>query len=117
MAKFTPEEKLQIALRYINGHESSYEIAKSIGTEHATVLKWVKQYQYNGPGIFVKQYTNYTEQFKLNVLNFMIENGTSLNETAFIFGISSHSTILNGKGNLKKMDLMPFNQRKRGILL
>lgn len=38
MAKFTTEEKLQAALRYLNGHESSYEIAKSIGAEHKAIL-------------------------------------------------------------------------------
>ena len=31
----------------------------------------------NGVEAFVKRYTNYTQQFKLDVLNYMTENGTS----------------------------------------
>ncbi|MED4351914.1 transposase, partial [Schinkia azotoformans] len=33
MAKFTAEDKLQAVKRYLNGNESSYEIAKSLGTD------------------------------------------------------------------------------------
>ena len=32
MAKYTSEEKLQAVLRYIEGKESSHEIARLIGT-------------------------------------------------------------------------------------
>jgi len=78
MANFTAEEKLRAALRYLNGNESSYTIAKSIGTDHKAILNWVKQYEYNGAEAFIKRYTNYTAQFKLDVLNFIIENGTSV---------------------------------------
>ena len=80
MAKFRAEEKLQAALRYFEGKESSREIAKSIGTDHKAILNWVKQYEYNGVEAFIKRYTNYSAQFKLDVLNYMIENGTSLSK-------------------------------------
>ncbi|CAM5488220.1 hypothetical protein LSPH24S_09992 [Lysinibacillus sphaericus] len=42
---------------------------------------------------FIQPYTNYTVAFKMDVLNFMIEKGTSLNETAAIFKIPAPSTI------------------------
>ena len=64
MAKFTAEEKLQAVKRYLNGNESSYEIAKSLGTDNKAIFKWVKQYEYNGVGAFTKSCTNYTQQFK-----------------------------------------------------
>src|SRR5690606_28610243 len=88
MAKFTAEDKLQAVNRYLNGTESSVEIAKSIGTDNKAILKWVKQFEYSGVHAFEKQYTNYTQQYKLDVLNYMIEHGTSLNETAAIFKIA-----------------------------
>lgn len=94
MDKFTSEEKLQAALRYLEGNESSNEIAKSLGTNHKVILKWVKQYEYNGVDAFIKRYTNYTQQFKLDVLNYMTEHGTSFVETAATFNISAPSTIL-----------------------
>ncbi len=93
MFKYTAEDKIQAVVRYLNGKESSNDIAKSLGTDNKAILKWVKQYEYNGVGAFIQPYTNYTRMFKMNVLNFMIENGTSLNETAAIFKIPAPSTI------------------------
>ena len=115
MAKFTSEEKLQAALRYLKGTESSHEIAKSIGTDHKAILNWAKQYEYNGVEAFVKRYTNYSAQFKLDVLNFMIENGTSLNETAAIFGIAAPSTILQWQKQFatKGFDALQSNKNGR----
>ncbi len=47
-------------------------------SKYVNVTKsWVKQYDYNGVEAFIKPYTNYTIEFKLDVLKFMIENGTS----------------------------------------
>ncbi|WP_449537842.1 transposase [Ferdinandcohnia sp. Marseille-Q9671] len=48
MAKFSAEDKLQAVKRYLNGSESSSEIAKSLGTDHKAILKWLKQYEYSG---------------------------------------------------------------------
>ena len=97
LAKYTSEEKLQAVLRYLKGNESSVEIAKSIGTDHTAILKWVKLYEYHGEEAFIKRYTNYSAQFKLDVLNYMIEHGTSLRETAAIFNIPTPSTLNSWK--------------------
>ncbi|MFJ7376031.1 IS3 family transposase [Lysinibacillus capsici] len=114
MAKFTSEEKLQAALRYIKGNESSHEIAKSIGTDHKAILNWAKQYEYNGVEAFIKRYTNYSAQFKLDVLNFMIENGTSLLETAAIFKIATPSTLRSWKKQFKTKGFDALQSRKKG---
>ena len=39
---------------------------------------WIKQYEYHGIEAFEKRYTTYTLQFKLDVLNYMNEHGTSI---------------------------------------
>ena len=114
MAKYTSEEKLQAALRYLEGNESSHEIAKSIGTDHKAILKWAKQYQYNGVEAFIKRYTNYSTQFKLDVLNFMIENGTSLNETAAIFKIAAPSTIHVWRKQFEALGVDALQSKKKG---
>lgn len=49
---------------------------------------------------------NYTQQFKLDVLNFMIETGTSLTETAATFNIPAPSTILVWR---RQLESLPFN--------
>ena len=89
MAKITTDEKIYIVLRYLNGNESYREI----GIRGTVILNWVNQYKQNGVEAFLKRYTNYTQRFKLDVLNFMVENGTSLFETAAIFNIPAPSTI------------------------
>ena len=114
MAKFSSEEKLQAALRYIKGNESSHEIAKSIGTDHKAILNWAKQFEYNGVEAFIKRYTNYSAQFKLDVLNFMIENGTSLLETAAIFKIATPSTLRSWKKQFETKGFDALQSKKKG---
>lgn len=114
MAKFTAGEKLQAALRYLDGKESSYQIARSMGTNHQAILKWVKQYETTGANAFVKKYTNYSPQFKLDVLTYMIENGTSLNETAAIFGIAAPSTILQWRKQFETQGFDALQSKKKG---
>lgn len=114
MAKYTSEEKLQAALRYLEGKESSHEIAKSIGTDNKTILKWAKQYEYNGVEAFIKRYTNYSAQFKLDVLNYMIEHGTSLLETAAIFNIATPSTLQSWKKLYEAKGFDALQSKKKG---
>jgi transposase-like protein len=114
MAKFTAEDKLQAVKRYLNGRESSHEIAKSLRTNHQAILKWVKQYEYNGVEAFVKSCKNYTQQFKLDVLNYMIEYGTSLNDTAAIFKIPAPSTITVWRKLSETQGLEALQSKKKG---
>jgi transposase len=93
MAKFTAEDKLATVQRYLEGGESYASIGDSIGTSNSVVMNWVMQYQHHGIEAFKKSYTSYSAQFKLDVLNYMNNNGTSPNETAAIFNITSPALI------------------------
>jgi transposase len=94
MSKFTGDEKLAAVQRYLAGTESYASIGVSIGTSDSIVRNWVKQYEHHGVEVlFKKSYTSYSAQFKLDVLNYMNDNGTSPNETAAIFNISSPGMI------------------------
>ncbi|MFY0521610.1 IS3 family transposase, partial [Lysinibacillus sp. UGB7] len=114
MGKFTAEEKLETVLRYLNGKESYREIGKSICVDHKSIVKWVKQYEHNGVEAFSKSYTNYTQQFKLNVLNFMIEHGTSLIETAAIFKITAPTSIRVWKKQFETQGMDALQSKKKG---
>ncbi len=74
IAKFSKEDKLKAVNRYLTGKESSYEIGRSLKVDKQSILKWVKQYEYNGEKASIKRYTSYT-QSKLDVLNYMTEQG------------------------------------------
>jgi len=114
LSKYTAEEKLQAEQRYLNGNESYKEIGQSIGVNKKSIFIWVKQYEQNGLDAFIKRCTNYTQQFKLGVLNFMIENGTSLTETAATFNIPAPSTVLVWRRQLETQGLDAFQSKKKG---
>ncbi|MGE7917034.1 hypothetical protein [Lysinibacillus xylanilyticus] len=68
-------------MRYLITGLRYKDIGQSLGANKKLIIIWVQQYEHNGLNAFIKRCTNYTQQFKLDVLNFMIENGTSLIET------------------------------------
>ncbi|PGB25418.1 IS3 family transposase [Bacillus toyonensis] len=114
MVKFTADEKIHIVQRYLNENESYREISKAVGIRDTVILNWVNQYKQNGVEAFLKRYTNYTQQFKLDVLNFMIENGTSLFETAAIFNIPAPSTIIVWKKQFETQGIAALQSKKKG---
>jgi transposase-like protein len=97
MAKFSPEEKLYAVRQYLNGDEGGKTIAKSIGVHPSMLHQWIKQYEIFGENAFEKRYTSYPALFKLDVLNYMNEQGTSIRETAAIFNIPSFETLRKWK--------------------
>lgn len=86
-----------------------------MGVNKKLIILWVKQYEHNGLDGFMKRYTNYTQKFKLNVLNFMIEKGTSLTETTTIFNLPAPPTILVWREQWNHKESMLFNHRKSGF--
>jgi transposase-like protein len=97
MAKFSSEEKIQAVRQYLNGNEGGKTIAKSIGVHPSILHQWIKQYELFGEDAFEKRHTSYPLQFKLDVLNYMNEQGTSIRETAAIFNIPSYETLRKWK--------------------
>ena len=77
MAKFTAEERIQIVLRYLNGNESIKEIARDVQVNTNVVSGWIRLYEQQGIEAFLKNYTSYSSEFKMDVLNYMNETGTS----------------------------------------
>jgi len=114
MAKFTIEEKLKAVKRYSSGKESQREISKSIGVHKSVLQTWIKQYQFHGEKAFEKNYTSYTLKYKLDVLNYMNEQGTSIKQTAAIFNIPAPSTILKWKRQLETQGVDALELKKKG---
>lgn len=114
MTKFSTDQKRQAVNRYLNGVESLKTIAKSIGVHHSVFIKWIKQYEHHGDKAFKKGYTLYSVQDKLDVLHYMNENGTSARETAAIFNIASHSTLLSWQRSLALQGIDALQPKNRG---
>lgn len=115
MTRYSTDEKIQAIMRYKKGSESLKTIAKSIGIHNSVFSNWISQYEHHGEEAFKKGYTSYPAQIKLDVLNYMNEFGTSVRETAAIFNIASHSTILSWHRSLELHGWTPYNQRRRGV--
>jgi transposase len=114
MTKFNLEQKLGAVTRYQNGSESVRDIARSLGANHEIVRMWIKQFEYHGIKAFEKNYTSYTLQFKLDVLNYLYEHGTSPNEAAVIFNISSPTLIRKWRVQLSTFGNDALGQKKKG---
>lgn len=114
MAKFSSECKLSAVQRYLEGVESYASIAASIGASDCMVKNWVLQYEHHGEDVFVKTYTSYSAQFKLDVLNFMNTNGTSPNETAAIFRITSPGLIRKWRAQFQVQGIDALISKKKG---
>ncbi|PGO78038.1 IS3 family transposase [Bacillus cereus] len=114
MTKFTSEDKMNAVIYYQDGSESIKDIAKSLGANHEVVRMWIKQFEYHGIQAFEKGYTTYSAQYKLDVLNYMFENGTSPNETAVIFNISSPGLIRKWRIQLHQKGVDALKSKKKG---
>ncbi|KAB2327890.1 IS3 family transposase [Cytobacillus depressus] len=114
MSKFTLEEINEAVEHYFNGKETAKDIAKSLGINQSTFNEWIKHYEHNGLSVYVKPYTSYTLEFKLNVLKYMTENGTSSYETAAIFNIPSPSNIRTWKRKLEAQGIDALQSKKKG---
>ncbi|PGT76191.1 MULTISPECIES: IS3 family transposase [Bacillaceae] len=114
MSKFNIEEKIEAIIRYQQGFEGVKTIAKSIGVDHTVLLNWIKQYEYHGESAFKKPYTSYTTEFKLDVLNYIKETGTSIRETAAIFNIATHSTIQNWLKSFESLGIDALKPTQKG---
>ncbi|MBU8919068.1 IS3 family transposase [Bacillus sp. FJAT-29953] len=114
MSKFNTEEKIEAVIRYQQGLEGVKSIAKSIGVHHTVLLNWIKQYEHHGVDAFIKPYTSYTTEFKLDVLNYIKETGTSIREAAAIFNIATHSTVQKWQKSFELQGIDALKPTKKG---
>ncbi|WP_159563779.1 MULTISPECIES: IS3 family transposase [unclassified Exiguobacterium] len=114
MTKFTTDQKLSAVMAYREGKDSMNGIAKSLGVAPTLMRNWVKQFDHHGPMAFSKPYTTYPAQFKLDVLQYMKENGVSANEAAAIFNIASPSSVWKWERQLRTGGQGTLIPKKKG---
>lgn len=105
MAKYTFEDKLKMVLDYLDGNQGYETIAKKYGMKSCTLLKnWVFNYKaYGADGLKPrKTKSNHTLDFKLTVLNFIQETGSSYRDTAHHFKLHNPSMIAKWKRSYLK---------------
>jgi transposase len=114
MAKLATQEKIQGVKMYLEGIESQDIVAKSVGVSKAILQTWIRQYEHHGEASFKKSYTAYTADYKLMVLNYIFEHGTSIREAAAIFNIPTHSLLSRWKKELEIKGVDGLKSKKKG---
>ena len=116
MAKFTVETKIRAAQEYLAGKDSQKEIARCYGVHHKVLQQWIKLYRHHGEDGLRKRYTNYTLEFKMDVLTFMNDTGASPLEVAAVFNIPAGSTVLKWKKAVDQSGMDALIPKKKGRL-
>ena len=115
MSKYSKELKLKTINYYYKGY-SAESIAKLFNIPSpTTVRKWIKKYQlYGEKGLNKNLKTNYTREFKLNVIKYMQNNHLSHSETAIYFNLACGEIIDKWKKILNEKGPLALNGNKRG---
>lgn len=124
MAKYDYDFKLKVVMSYLNGEGGYRYLAKKYGIPSSgSIQRWVSSYKELGKDSLKRKNKKnyYSVQFKLDVVNYMITNKFSAQETANAFGMNNSALIatwkqkfLNGGINalgLKK-GTFPMNNKK-----
>ena len=92
-AKYSKELKLEIIKRFKEG-EKAYDLSEEYHLKKrgsSLILRWVNQYDILGEKVFDNEMHNnsYSKEFKMEVISFYLENDTTYEEVANIFGLTS----------------------------
>ncbi|RLQ86711.1 transposase [Planomicrobium sp. Y74] len=91
--EITVDEKLNAVRDYVAGNDSKKGVAKRYGGVSSVLKQWIELYQNQGEEGLQKRYTNYSAEFKLDLLNFMNDTGASPYEAAAVCNIPSRETV------------------------
>lgn len=114
MTKYSFEDKLNILLRFKEENTSQNEYAKEMGVIKAQFQYWLRLYELHGEKGLQSTYTNYTREFKLDVLNFMAHSGMSLMDTAATFMLPTFSILYEWKKKFEVGGIDALEPKKKG---
>lgn len=103
--KYSIETKLAAVNAYLNGVESIREVAKKYNVSKTMLHRWVAKFEKHGSEAFQVTYTNYSFEFKMDVLNYMNETGASIEDVTAVFNISSAGVVWNWKKLAEKQGI------------
>lgn len=85
-------------------------MTKFIGVTPCVLYEWIRRYESSGEKTFEKCYTFYPAQYKLDILYYMNEHGTSIRETAAL----SYETLRKWKISYETGELDALQLKKKG---
>lgn len=115
MTKYDSDTKLATVQVYLKGDISYKRTAQKMGVSTTVLKKWVANFREHGITAFKAQYTNYSAEFRLDVLQYIEETGASIEEAASVFNIPSSAPYGAGSMLLKRTGLTLSNPNQRGV--
>ena len=117
MAKYSTEFKIKVVNAYLNNEGSYGYLSKKYGVSDKSIIRrWVNAYKSQGyEGLKVKrEKTQYSFEFKKNVVNFYLKGEMSYQTLANQLKISNPSVIANWVIDFRKQGLDGLKPKKRG---
>jgi transposase len=97
MAKYSEEFKIKLVTEYLEGNIGYGSLAKKYNMGSQTPIRqWVKAYESQGMDGLIRSKTKkeYSVQFKLDTIQFMLNTGASYLDTAIHFKLNNPSLIV-----------------------
>lgn len=90
---YSSELKLEIVQHYLKGNISLGTLAEIYHVNKGDIQKWKAAYIEHGENGLINTNGTYSGDFKVAVVEYMHDTGTSIRQTAAYFNIPSHPTI------------------------
>lgn len=93
MTKHSIELKLEIIQSFLSDNISKKELAQKYQVARSDIQKWIAAYEQNGLDGLTTVNGTYSGDFKLAVIKYMHNTGSSARRTAAYFNISAHNAV------------------------
>ncbi|MDZ5713840.1 helix-turn-helix domain-containing protein [Jeotgalibacillus haloalkalitolerans] len=114
MAKYLLETKIAAVHAYLENVKSYKDIALEYNVDLTMLVGWVALYREQGWAGFQRTYTNYSIEFKMDVINYMNEKGASTREASAVFNISSPSMVWKWLNIYETQGIDALYSKKKG---
>ena len=114
MTKYSLDTKLAAVHAYLEGAESFKRIAQEYKVSNTMLKKWVAKFREHGEKAFQSRYTNYSVEFKMDVIKYINEMGASIEETTTVFNIPDSGTVWNWKHLFETQGIDALQPKAKG---
>ncbi|MRG88400.1 helix-turn-helix domain-containing protein [Salinibacillus xinjiangensis] len=117
MAKYSEEFKMKLVTEYLDGNIGYGSLAKKYNMGSQTPIReWVSAYKFQGIDGLKRRKTKkeYSVQFKLGAIQFMLTTGASYLETAVHFKLNNPSLIKRWTKEFHEQGVEGLNAKPKG---
>jgi transposase len=114
MTKYSLDTKLAAVHAYLDGVESFKQTAQKHNVSTTMLKKWVAKFREHGLSSIQETYTNYSVEFKMDVLNYIKNMGASIEEATTKFNIASSSTVWQWDQLLETQGIDALHPKAKG---